>query len=87
MLWAYNFGYASELRDGVEVKCPVDPMAFTNTFNSQPQPFKASIVPRREDVRQVMQHEWASTEKDHLIHLVHLQAKMESMAKRNAEDS
>jgi hypothetical protein len=85
MLWAYNFEHAYELKDGVKVKCPVDPMAFTNTFNSQPMPFKVSIIPRRESVCQVMQREWDSEEKDHLVHLVHLQTKMEDMAKRNAE--
>ncbi|KAK3303882.1 putative cytochrome P450 [Chaetomium strumarium] len=87
MLWAYNVEHAYELRDGVKTRCPVDPMAFTNTFNSQPLPFKVSFVPRRESVCRVMQREWASEEKDHLIHLQHLQTKMETTAKRDAEEA
>ncbi|KHN94886.1 Cytochrome P450 [Metarhizium album ARSEF 1941] len=89
MLWAYDFEHAYEVRDGVKVQCPVDAMAFTNAFNSQPLPFKAAIIQRSGNVREVMQREWDLTEKDHLVHLEHLQAKMENMARHNdqaAED-
>ncbi|KAK3368604.1 putative cytochrome P450 [Podospora didyma] len=79
MVWGYNFGHAYELKDGIKVKCEVDPNAYTNTFNSQPLPFKVSIVPRSAQVGEVMQREWASVEKDHLVHLEHLQVKLESM--------
>ncbi|KAG8408388.1 hypothetical protein J3459_017860 [Metarhizium acridum] len=85
MLWAYDFAHAYEVKDGVPLQCPIDAMAFTNTFNSQPLPFKASIIPRSDKVCEVMQREWDLTEKDHLVHLEHLRTKMESMARHNAE--
>lgn len=86
MLWAYNFEHAYEVKDGLQVQCPVDAMAFTSSFNSQPLPFKASIIARGAKVHEVMQREWKLTEKDHLVHLEHLQAKMESMARQSAQD-
>ncbi|KAK0718480.1 putative cytochrome P450 [Lasiosphaeria miniovina] len=81
LLWAFNIGHAYEVKDGVKVQCPVDPNAYTSTFNSSPEPFKASFVPRSAKVLEVMNHEWASAEKDHLVHLEHLQIKLENAAK------
>ncbi|CUS11964.1 unnamed protein product [Tuber aestivum] len=61
MLWAYDIG--PNIRpDGAEV--PVDDMAFTNGFLSRPVPFECSIKPRNQNRAEVIEREWAETDKD-----------------------
>lgn len=64
ILWAFNIKHAYEEVNGQKVRCEVDPMAFTNTFNSSPLPFKVCFEPRDEAVRGVVETDWEGAEKD-----------------------
>ena len=64
LLWAYNIGYSWEEVDGVKRRCQVDPYAFTQGFNSRPEPFKASFTVRSPEKAAIVQAEWDHAEKD-----------------------
>lgn len=51
MLWAFDIGHAVG-NDGRPV--PIDTLAFTNTANSHPLPFKAQFVPRHPNLEQLI---------------------------------
>ncbi|CAK7222846.1 hypothetical protein SBRCBS47491_005001 [Sporothrix bragantina] len=55
LLWAYNI---SKYRDPVTKKEEdVDIFAFTNGLNMRPQPFRCSIVPRSDEIRETLERE------------------------------
>jgi hypothetical protein len=51
LLWAFNFG---PKRDASGQPIPIDTLGFTDTANSHPLPFTASITPRFERVQSIM---------------------------------
>jgi cytochrome P450 len=61
LLWTFNFKHA---QDESGRKIEIDDMAFTSGFNSRPQPFKVNFEVRDVHRRLVVQHEWASANKD-----------------------
>jgi cytochrome P450 len=64
LLWAFDIGHAWEVVGGVKRRCEVDPLAFTQGFNSRPEPFKASFIVRSPEKAATIQDEWAKAEKD-----------------------
>lgn len=64
LLWAFNIEYVYEEVNGVKVKQEIDPMAFTQGFNSRPQPFKADFQVRSSHAEDIVKGEWAAAEKD-----------------------
>jgi len=44
LLWSYDIGYAWEDVEGIKKRCEVDPFAFTQGFNSRPEPFKGIFL-------------------------------------------
>lgn len=57
MLWAFDIEYALE-------KGQIDTFAFTQGFNSGPQPFKASFKLRDDGRRKAIEKAWQEAEKD-----------------------
>lgn len=64
LLWAFDIGYAWEEIEGVRKRCEVDAFAFTQGFNSRPEPFKASFTVRSSEKAALIQDEWGNAEKD-----------------------
>ena len=62
LLWGYDFGLATDKTTGKTIE--VDEMAMTQGFNSRPMPFMASITPRCQEKRKIIEAGWASAEKD-----------------------
>jgi hypothetical protein len=64
ILWAYIIDHAHEEQNGRKVQCKVDSMAFVDGFNSSPLPFKVEFVPRSSSIKDIINAEWKTTEKD-----------------------
>ncbi|PGH23598.1 hypothetical protein AJ80_02379 [Polytolypa hystricis UAMH7299] len=64
ILWAYNIEPTYEIIDGKKVQCEIDPLAFANSFNSNPLPFKVQLNARNPKVGEVVTREWNAVEKD-----------------------
>ena len=60
MLWAFDIERAFENGKTVDI----DPFAFTQGFNSGPQPFKASFKLRDEGRKKAIEQAWQEAEKD-----------------------
>lgn len=66
VLWAFDIEHAA---DASGKRIEVDPLAYSQGFNSGPLPFQACFVPRSEGRRAVVESQWASAEKDIGVHL------------------
>lgn len=64
LLWAFDIGYAWEEVGGVKKRCEVDPFAFTQGFNSRPEPFKAIFTARSLEKVAIIQDQWTKAEKN-----------------------
>ena len=69
LLWAYDISHAYtelDLPDGTKQKVreEIDSLAFTNSFNSNPLPFKARFEVRSKTAEQVVRREWEGVERD-----------------------
>lgn len=61
LLWAFNIGYALD-ENGKRQE--IDPLAFSQGFNSRPLPFQASFKVRSPERRRTIEKAWEETEKD-----------------------
>lgn len=64
LLWAYDIIHAYEEQGGRKFRCEVDSMAFTNSFNSSPLPFRVTFAVRDSGVREIVESEWKAADKD-----------------------
>lgn len=62
LLWGFDFGLATNKTTGKIIE--VDEMAMTQGFNSRPMPFMASITPRSQEKKEIIETGWASAEKN-----------------------
>lgn len=66
LLWAFDIEHATDSKGN---RVEVDPLAYTQGFNSGPLPFKARFVVRGEGRKTEIERQWASAEKDVGVHL------------------
>lgn len=64
ILWAYHIEEAYDEINGEKIKHRVDPLAFVNSFNSNPMPFKVIFSVRSQNAAEIIRREWDSTEKN-----------------------
>lgn len=64
LLWAFDIGPGTEEREGVTTESAVDPLAFTQGFNSRPLPFKATFNVRSKRAADVVAQEWSVESKN-----------------------